>query len=213
METLLGLFVFALVFGVVIYLLVDAIRDKKAVYRQVAKKQIVESAKTEENQYVFKKNIYRDLVFPTLWILSFSALFLLNSDFYSALFGILLLNWYMVIKIYRVIKSRKDKVILNGNSIEFYFEKNKVNLNVLDYQEANLEFRKFSSYNGSFVLPFLIFFHRSDKDVTLANAALRQNPYEITEALGRLNPHLKLRRTWNDTLKKKIESSELQTTH
>ncbi len=212
MKTLLGLSTFVPVLGVMIYLLVDVIKSKKAVYLQVANIEIVERAKTGENQYVFKTNRYRDLVLPLLWILSFSVLFLSNADLYAALFGILLLNWYMVIKIYYVIKSRKDRVILNGNSIEFYFEKNVVNLNVLEYQEANLEFRKFSSFNGSRVLPFLIFSHRTDKAAILANAALRQNPFEITEALGRLNPHLKLRKTWNDTLSKKIESSELQTT-
>ncbi len=210
MQTLIGLLAVASMIWGIIYFLIWVIKGgKKAVYHQIANKKKVEQAREGERHYVFSKNIYVALIFPTTWILAFCALFFSSTDFYSALFGVLFLCWFMVFKIYYIIRSRKDKVILYENKIEFHFSIGTTALHVKEYADVNLEFQKLKTYDGNVVLPFLIFAQGSAQEIVLTNAALCQYPFEITEALGLLNPHLKLRKTWNDTIKKKNESVEL----
>ncbi len=209
METLLGLIVFLLLFGGLIYLIIIAIKGKKAVYQSSVNSKKLEGTRTGERQFLFKTKIIGDLLFPVLWIGCFATLFFLEADFYSALFGTLFLTWFMFFRIYFIFKSRSDKVILDDHKMKFHIQGETIEVHLLDFQQVNLEFQKLSSYNGSYVLPLLKLIQGSEKEISLTNAALRQYPHEIVEAIGILNSKLQCRKTWNDTIKKRIEITEL----
>ena len=209
LQGLFGLITLVLLVGGLVYMIIHVVRGKKYIYRQAVNMKSLEAAK-EGDQYIFKRSIYKDLVFPIVWIISFSTVLLSSADLSTAWIGIPLLTWFMFFRVYFILRSRKDQVVIHENEVEFHFRKDAVKVNLKDYKEINLEFRKTSGYNGSLVTPLLILSGDTRHETTLSNAAFAKAPYEVTEAIMILNSYLKAKKTWNDTIRKRMESLPLR---
>ena len=207
MESLLGFGVLILILWWLFSFIIAAIRGQKAVFRKSADSKLVDQAAKPDLSYVFQKNIYKEMVQPVLWIVIFTSLFVASTDIATAILGTVLLTWFMYFKLYYIIISRKDQVIVSGQEISFVFRTGSIaTYKLREFTELNLEFRRSVSRSNNYVFPYLIFGEGLPNQEEMTNAALMKYPNETIEAIHRLNPSLKIIKTWNDTVKKKKES-------